>query len=190
MKNKKLIIIGAVVLIIVILVGSVIGGYNSLVEKQGEVEGKQAEIQTQLQRRSDLISNLVATVQGYADYEGSTLTAVTEARNSVANAKDVSEMAKANEQLDSAFSVWVNAVKEAYPDLKANQNFIALQDEIAGTENRIARARDQYNENAKEYNIQIRKFPKSIITGIFGFEKADLFEAAAGSETAPTVSFK
>lgn len=189
MKNKKLITIGIIVLVVVILIGSIIGGYNNLIERQGEVDGKQAEIQTQLQRRADLISNLVSTVKGYANYEGETLNAVTQARTSVANAKDVSDMESANQQLDSAFSIWVNAVTEAYPDLKANQNFISLQDEIAGTENRIAKARNNYNESAKNYNVAIRKFPKSILAGIFGFDKADLFEADTGSDKSPTVSF-
>ena len=187
--KKSLIIIGAILLVIVILVAGVAGSYNDLVEAQGEVEQSRAEIQTQLQRRADLIPNFVATVKGYTEYEQSTLTAVTEARSAVAKANGAAELAQADEKLNSAISVWVNAVTEAYPDLKANQNYIALQDELAGTENRIAKARNDYNEDATEYNVAIRKFPKNIIAGMFGFEKVDLFEASADAQQVPQVSF-
>lgn len=190
MKNKKgLIIIGVIVLAVVIIAGSLIGNYNSLVEKEESVAAARADIQTQLQRRADLIPNFVATVKGYSDYEKETYTAVTEARTKVATAQNPEQMQAANEQLDGAISVWVNAITEAYPDLKANQNYIALQDELAGTENRIAQARIKYNESATKYNVKIRKFPTSILAGMFGFEKADLFEAAEGSENVPQVSF-
>lgn len=131
----------------------------------------------------------MATVKGYSDYEQSTLTAVTEARASVGQAKTAAEQSAASEQLDKAISVWVNAVTEAYPDLKANTQYTALQDELAGTENRIAVARNDYNTAAQQYNTAIRRFPKNLIAGIFGFEKADYFQAASGTEQAPTVSF-
>ena len=190
MKNKKgLIIIGVIVLAVVIIAGSLIGNYNSLVENEESVAAARADIQTQLQRRADLIPNFVATVKGYSDYEKETYTAVTEARTKVANAQNPEQMQAANEQLDGAISVWVNAITEAYPDLKANQNYIALQDELAGTENRIAQARIKYNESATKYNVKIRKFPTSILAGMFGFEKVDLFEAAEGSANVPQVSF-
>ena len=190
MKNKKgLIIIGVIVLAVVIIAGSLIGNYNSLVEKEESVAAARADIQTQLQRRADLIPNFVATVKGYSDYEKETYTAVTEARTKVATAQNPEQMQAANEQLDGAISVWVNAITEAYPDLKANQNYIALQDELAGTENRIAQARIKYNESATKYNVKIRKFPTSILAGMFGFEKVDLFEAAEGSANVPQVSF-
>ncbi len=190
MKNKKgLIIVGVIVLAVVIIATSLIGSYNSLVENEESVAAARADIQTQLQRRADLIPNFVATVKGYSDYEKETYTAVTEARTKVANAQNPEQMQAANEQLDGAISVWVNAITEAYPDLKANQNYIALQDELAGTENRIAQARIKYNEAATKYNVKIRKFPTSILAGMFGFEKADLFSAAEGSENVPQVSF-
>lgn len=190
MKNKKgLIIVGVIVLAVIIIASSVIGGYNSLVENEESVAAARADIQTQLQRRADLIPNFVATVKGYSDYEKETYTAVTEARTKVANAQNPEQMQAANEQLDGAISVWVNAITEAYPDLKANQNYIALQDELAGTENRIAQARIKYNESATKYNVKIRKFPTSILAGMFGFEKVDLFEAAEGSANVPQVSF-
>lgn len=190
MKNKKgLIIVGVIVLAVVIIATSLIGSYNSLVENEESVAAARADIQTQLQRRADLIPNFVATVKGYSDYEKETYTAVTEARTKVANAQNPEQMQAANEQLDGAISVWVNAITEAYPDLKANQNYIALQDELAGTENRIAQARIKYNESATKYNVKIRKFPTSILAGMFGFEKVDLFEAAEGSANVPQVSF-
>lgn len=187
--NKTLIIIVAVITVIALLAGLLVSSYNGLVDLQANVEQKQASIQTQLQRRADLIPNFVATVKGYAAHEQETFTAVTEARNALSNANTVGEQATAAAGLDRAIDIWVNAVTESYPELKANQNFIALQDELAGTENRIATARNDYNEVAKEYNTAIRKFPKSIIAGMFGFEKAEYFEAAAGTENAPTVDF-
>ena len=187
--NKTLIIVIAVIAVIGLLAGMFVGSYNGLVELDAGVEEKQAAIQTQLQRRADLIPNFVSTVKGYAAHEQETYTAVTEARNALGQADTVGEQATAAANLDSAIDIWVNAVTENYPELKANQNFIALQDELAGTENRIATARNDYNEVAKEYNTAIRKFPKSIIAGMFGFEKAEYFEAAAGTENAPTVDF-
>ena len=177
--KKGLIVLIAIVGIVVVIGMALAGSYNGLVEKQNEVEGKQAEIATQLQRRADLIPNFVATVKGYADYEQSVAAA----------GADAAAQTAASEQLDRAISVWVNAVTEAYPDLKANTQFVALQDELAGTENRVAKARDDYNAAAKDYNTAIRKFPQNLIAGMFGFEKADYFEAAAGTESAPTVSF-
>ena len=190
MKGKKtLIIILAVVAVIGILIGSVAGSYNSLVDAQTAVETKQADIQTQLQRRADLIPNFVATVKGYSDYEQSTYTAVTEARAAVSGAKTAAEQAEASAQLDKAITVWVNAVTEAYPDLKASEQYSALQYELSGTENRIATARKDYNAAAKTYNVAVKKFPKNIIAGIFGFSQVDYFEAQAGTESVPQVSF-
>lgn len=189
MKNKKLVIFGVIALIVVILIASVAGGYNSLVSARAEVETAQANIQTQLQRRADLIPNFVSTVKGYADYEQSTYTAVTEARAAVGKANDTASLNDAQNRLDGAISVWVNAVTEAYPDLKANTSFIALQDELAGTENRIAVARKDYNDTAKGYNTMVLKFPKNILASIFGFEKIDYFEATDDAQSVPQVSF-
>ena len=161
MKNGIKILI-AVVAVVLVLVGIVAGGYNSLVDAQTAVETKQADIQTQLQRRADLIPNFVSTVKGYTKYEQETLTAVTEARSKVGKAANAEALAQASDELDRAISVWVNAVTEAYPDLKANSNYVALQDELAGTENRIAVARKDYNEAVQSYNAAIKKFPKNI----------------------------
>lgn len=190
MKGKKtLIIILAVVAVIGILIGSVAGSYNSLVDAQTAVETKQADIQTQLQRRADLIPNFVETVKGYTKYEQDTLTAVTEARAKVGKATDAQSLSEANDELDRAISVWVNAVTEAYPDLKANSNYIALQDELAGTENRIAVARKDYNDAVQSYNSMIRKFPKNIIASMFNFEKAEFFRASDEAQSVPKVEF-
>ena len=187
--KKGIAILIAVLAVIGIIIGIISGSYNGLVNQQEEVENKQSVISVQLQRRADLIPNFVNTVKGYSDYEQKTYTAVTEARNAVAGAKTAGEQTKAAEQLDSAISVWVNAVTEAYPELKANENYKALQDELAGSENRIATARKDYNDAAKAYNSSVRRFPKNIIAGMFGFEMVEYFEAQAGSESVPQVSF-
>lgn len=188
MKKKTGIII-AIIAVVVILAIAVFSCYNGLVEKSEGVNDAQASISTQLQRRADLIPNFVSTVKGYSDYEQDTYLAVTEARSAVEKASTVAEQAAADEQLDKAVSIWVNAVTEAYPELKANEQYTALTDELAGTENRIATARRDYNAAAKEYNVAIRKFPASIVAGIFGFDKADYFEADASASSVPQVSF-
>lgn len=189
MKKKGIIILLAVLAVIGLIIGGVAGSYNGLVEQREQVDNAQATILTQLQRRADLIPNFVATVKGYSDYEKSTYTAVTEARSAVSGAKTAEEQAEAANKLDGAISVWVNAITEAYPELKADKSYTALQDELAGTENRIAQARKDYNSAAKEYNVSVKKFPKNIIAGIFGFEKVTYFEAQAGTESVPQVSF-
>ncbi len=188
MKNGMKVLI-AVIAVVVVIIGIFAGGYNSLVKAQTAVETKQADIQTQLQRRADLIPNFVSTVKGYSKYEQETLTAVTEARAKVSKASDAQSLSQANDELDKAISVWVNAVTEAYPDLKANQSYIALQDELAGTENRIAVARKDYNEAVQSYNTMIKTFPKNILAGMFGFEKAEFFTASESSQTVPNVEF-
>lgn len=188
MKNGMKVLI-AVIAAVVVIIGIFAGGYNSLVKAQTAVETKQADIQTQLQRRADLIPNFVSTVKGYSKYEQETFTAVTEARAKVSKASDAQSLSQANDELDKAISVWVNAVTEAYPDLKANQNYIALQDELAGTENRIAVARKDYNEAVQSYNTMIKTFPKNILAGMFGFEKAEFFTASESSQTVPNVEF-
>ena len=189
MKKKGLIILFAVLAVIGLIIGVVAGSYNGLVEQRETVDNAQSQISVQLQRRADLIPNFVATVKGYSDYEQETYTAVTEARAAVSGAKTASEQAEASAQLDKAINVWVNAVTEAYPDLKANEQYKGLQDELAGTENRLAVARKDYNEAAKEYNVAVKRFPKNIIAGMFGFSQVDYFEAQAGTENVPQVSF-
>lgn len=189
MKNKKLwIILGVVALIVIIIVGSIIGIYNSMNSLRGEIENKQANIETQLNRRMDLIPNLVSTVKAYAEHESEVFTAVSEARSKLAGASTVAEQSAANSELTSALNRLI-AIGESYPELKANQNFIALQDELAGTENRIATARNDYNEAARNYNTKLRSFPTNLFAGMFGFSEVEYFEASPEAQEAPVVSF-
>ncbi len=188
MKKSSIVLI-SIIAVIVIIAGALISSYNGMVDKREEVESSFSTISTYLQRRADLIPNFVATVKGYSDYEKETYTAVTEARNALQNANSTNEKVEAGQQLDSAIDVWVNAVTEAYPDLKANEQYKALQDELAGSENRIATARKDYNDTAREYNSSIKKFPRNIFASIFGFEPYDYFEASEGAQNVPQVSF-
>lgn len=187
--EEKGIIIVAIIAIIGLLAGFVAGSYNKFVDREEALSRAQSEVQNQLQRRADLIPNFVNTVKGYSDYESSTFQAVTEARSKVADADDVEETEEASNELNSAISVWVNAVTEAYPELKADAQYRALQDELAGTESRIATARRDYNKVAESYNKSVRRFPGSIMAAIFDFEKADYFEANEGASSVPQVTF-
>lgn len=171
--------------------------YNSLVEKQQNVEQAWAQVENQYQRRADLIPNLVNTVKGYSQHEQETLVKVTEARAKATsiniNADNLTEenLAKfqqAQNELTSALKSLL-AVSEAYPDLKANENFLALQSQLEGTENRISTERMRYTEAVKEYNTAISKFPTNIYAGWFGFEKKPQFQAVPGAENAPKVNF-
>lgn len=187
--KKTIVIVIAIVAIVGILAAILAGSYNGFVKAEENLKSVQSQVGVQLQRRADLIPNFVATVKGYSDYEQSTLTAVTEARASVGQAKTVSEQEQASAELDKAISVWVNAVTEAYPNLKADEQYIALQDELAGTENRVAVARKDYNKAAQEYNVKVRRFPSNILAKAFGFSKADYFEADESTTYAPVVEF-
>ena len=159
MKNKKSLTVGIIVAVIVIaLIGSIVGSYNNLVKLRENVTSAQSVVETQLQRRADLIPNLVNTVKGYASHEEDVFTAVADARTALSGAKTVDELNSAQSQLDSAVSRLL-AIAESYPDLKANENFINLQDELAGTENRISVARQDYNNAAKEYNTKFNRSP-------------------------------
>lgn len=193
MKKSVLIGLGAVaaiIIVVAIILGAIsISSYNGFIQKEEAVKTAQSAISVQLQRRADLIPNFVETVKGYSDYEQSTLTAVIEARSKVAAASGAEEQAAAGAQLDSAIDIWVNAVTEAYPELKADQQYIALQDELAGTENRIAVARKDYNQAAQSYNKSVRSFPGSIIAAIFGFQQVEYFEADASANNVPQVDF-
>ncbi|GAA4519867.1 LemA family protein [Sphingobacterium thermophilum] len=172
-------------------------GYNTMVSKDENVKAKWAQVENAYQRRADLIPNLVATVKGAAQHEESTLTAVVEARakatSVTVNPDDLSEEAIAKfQQSQDALSQSIGRLLvsvEAYPDLKANSNFQELQAQLEGTENRIAVERRAYNEAVQDYNTTVRSFPNNIIAGIFGFKPKGTFQAAAGSDKAPTVSF-
>ncbi|MCD6306635.1 MAG: LemA family protein [Deltaproteobacteria bacterium] len=186
---KSLIITLGILLIIVIGFYSYFKGtYNKLATLDEGVRAAWAQVENQLQRRYDLIPNYVETVKGYAKHEREVLQQVTEARAKVGGAANVNEKIKANNQLSSALSRLL-VVVEQYPDLKANANFIRLQDELAGTENRIAVERRRFNEAVKTYNITIRHFPANIIAGIFGFEKKTFFKVPKERQEAPKVRF-
>ena len=183
-----LIVLGILLLIIIGFYSYLKGTYNTLVTLDEGVKGAWAQVENQLQRRYDLIPNYVETVKGYAKHEKEVLVKVTEARAKVAGATTVNDKIQANNQLTSALSRLLLVV-ERYPDLKANTNFIRLQDELAGTENRIAVERRRFNETVKAYNITIRRFPTNIIAGMFGFEKATFFEVPKERQEAPKVKF-
>lgn len=183
-KSPWVIILGIVAVVLVWGLGS----YNGLVGKSESVDSSRSQIEVQLQRRVDLIPNLVRTVQGYAKHEKTTIQAVVDARAKLAGASSLPSKAAADQELSSAIGRLL-VVVENYPNLKANENFIQLQDELAGTENRIAVARKDYNGAAKDLNQTIRRFPTVLIAGMAGFEKADYFEAKAGAENVPSVDF-
>ena len=183
-----LIILGIILLFVLFLYSSIAGTYNNLVTLDEGVKTAWAQVENQLQRRFDLIPNYIETVKGYAKYEKEVFIKVTEARAKVGGATNIPDKIKANNQLSSALSRLL-VVVERYPDLKANQNFIRLQDELAGTENRIAVERRRYNEAVKTLNIKVRSFPTNIMAGIFGFEKAAFFEVAEAAKAVPKVTF-
>lgn len=183
--------------VIVVIVLWAISGYNSLVNMDEGVTNKWSNVETQYQRRVDLIPNLVNTVKGYAKHESQTLEAVMQARSQATQVKidpsnctpeQLAAYQKAQGDVTSALGKLL-AITENYPDLKANQNFLELQSQLEGTENRITVARKDFNDAANVYNASIRRFPKNILAGIFGFEKHAYFEAEAGAEKAPKVEF-
>ena len=187
MKNA-MIFLGVVLLIIVIVVGSAVGSRNRFVALDEGVTAQWANVETVLQRRFDLIPNLVNTVKGYAAHESDLLTEVTRLRSQWAAASTSAEKVDIANQMQGALGRLM-VVSENYPDLKANQNFIALQDELAGSENRISVERRRYNEAVRSYNTAIRKFPGSFWAGLFGFERRTPFEASPAASTVPTVQF-
>ncbi|PYO08105.1 MAG: LemA family protein [Gemmatimonadetes bacterium] len=166
-------------------------GYNQIQKKDEQAAQAKQQISVQLQRRADLVPNLVNTVKGYAQHEEAVFTQVAQARAGLAGAiqtGDPTQMATANAQLTGALGRLI-AVAEAYPQLKADQTFLRLQDELAGTENRIATARQDYNQAVNDYNAYIRQFPQTITAKVTGAKPRTYYEAAPGSETAPTVDF-
>jgi len=187
-QKTVLIIVAIIVLIIVIPLMYLKGTYNSLVTMDETVKGAWAQVENQLQRRFDLIPNYVETVKGYAAHEKEVFIKVTEARSKVAGAGSIGQKIGAQNQLSAALARLL-VVVERYPDLKANANFIRLQDELAGTENRIAVERRRYNETVKVYNIKIRRFPTNLLAGMFGFEKAAFFQVPKERQEAPKVKF-
>jgi LemA protein len=172
-------------------------GYNTMVEKEEQVSSAWSQVENQYQRRADLIPNLVNTVKGAANFEKETLTQVIEARAKATsiqvdpknlNPEQIRQFQQAQDQLSGALSRLLVSV-ERYPELKANQNFLELQAQLEGTENRISVERNRFNEHVQDYNSYIRKFPQNMIAGMFDFERKGYFEAQAGTEQAPTVEF-
>ena len=195
MKKNKGLIITIVVIALVAIWG--ISSYNGLVSMDENVSNSWANVETQYQRRSDLIHNLVNTVKGYAKHESQTLEAVMAARSQATQVKidpsnctpqQLAAYQKAQGDVTTALGKLL-AITENYPDLKANQNFLELQSQLEGTENRINVARKDFNDTAKKYNTSLRRFPRNIIASMFGFEKRNYFEAEAGAEKAPKVEF-
>ena len=187
--KKGWIILGIIVLVVLIMVGTFVSNYNRLVTLNESIDGQWAQVENQLQRRNDLIPNLVKTVKGYMVHEREVFTYIADARAKLAGAKTTNEKIKANQVLDGALSRLL-VIVERYPDLKANQNFIRLQDELAGTENRVAVERMRYNEVVRGYNILIRRFPSNVVASMTGFSKKDVyFKAEEGAKEVPKVEF-
>lgn len=195
--KKKFIPIIIVLAIVVILIAWAVKAYNGLVVKDEACSNQWSKVESQYQRRMDLIPNLVNTVKGYASHEEATLLKVIEARNQASQVKidaenmtqeQLNNFQQTQDNLSSAIR-GLNIVVEQYPDLKANQNFLELQSQLEGTENRIAVERQRYSDVVNEYNTSVRRFPNSIFASMFGFDKKPYFEAQSGAENAPKVEF-
>ena len=190
MKSGTKVLIG-IVAVVLLAVFWFFGTRNSLVSLKEDVEMQKSQIETTLQRRSDLIPNLVATVKGYANHEEEVFTEIADARSKLAGcieSGDMKSISEANNALDSALGRLL-AISENYPDLKASEQFIALQDELAGTENRIAVARQYYNEKLNTYNTTVQRFPTSIVAGMSGYYPMQYFEADESAKEVPKVEF-
>ena len=196
--KKGWIVLIVIVVVLLLIIGRFVGIYNSLVTLEEGVNQSWAQVSNQYQRRADLIPNLVETVKGYASHERETFSAVTEARAKVGqltvtpevlnNPEAFSRFQQVQGEISSALSRLM-AISERYPDLKANENFLALQSQLEGTENRISVARKRFNETVQSFNTRIRRFPTNMVAGMFGFEKKLYFKAQEGAEVAPKVSF-
>lgn len=202
---KKYIIIGIVVVLAIVLFVSGRNTYNSMVTLEQDVDQAWAKVEVQYQRRMDLIPNIVETVKGYAEHESSTYENVTRARAGLSDAYNAAQELKdgaspaeakqfdaynaAQDQLNRALSIYVNAVREAYPDLKANEQFANLQTVLEGTENRIATERGRYTDIVKQYNVAVKRFPANLWAGIFGFATKPQFQADPQAASAPKVQF-
>ena len=187
--KKSTIVLICVIGLIAICAFSLIGSYNNMVSEQENVTSAVSNLDVMLQRRADLIPNLIDTVKGYTKHEIEAISKVTDARIKLVNANTIQEMSSANNELTSSLKTLLFNITENYPDLKASESFTQLTDELAGTENRIAVARKDYNNVVKEYNLTIKKFPNSILAGMFSFEQAEYFEADQSSTEVPNVSF-
>lgn len=187
MKTSVKVIIGLVVTLV--LVGMpLMGSYNGLITKESDVDLAWSQVESQLQRRNDLIPNLVNSVKGSMQNEQEIFTAIANARAGISSADSTGESIEANNQMSSAVTKLLVSV-ENYPELKSNQNVVALMDELAGTENRIATERSRFNETVQSYNNKVKRFPGLIIARTMGFEQKPYFEAVDGADVAPEVEF-
>jgi len=184
-KSSVVIVIAAAV---VVVLGTCAIQYNSLVKRSEGVAGAWSQVENVLQRRADLVPNLVETVKGYAAHEREVFTEVANARSRLLAAHSPAEAEAADGQLQSALGRLL-AISERYPELKANENFLRLQDELAGTENRIAVERMRYNDTVRDYNTRIRRFPSNLVASATGFDRRDYFEASPGAREVPRVKF-
>jgi LemA protein len=187
--GKMVLIIAAILLLVMVVVGlSAVGTYNRLVTEQEQVRNAWGQVDAVLQRRYDLIPNLVNTVKGFAQQEQQILTEVTRLRSQWGEARGTAERAEAASGLEGALGRLM-VVVENYPQLRSNQNSLALQDELAGTENRIAVERRRFNDSVRQYNTSLRRFPANLVAGLFGFNEHPYFEAGAIAREAPPVQF-
>lgn len=186
--NASTIVIIVIVGILLILACYVISVYNKLVNARNKVENQFSQVDVQLKRRADLIPNLVETVKGYAKHEEGTLTAVIEARNKAVSASSVNDKIDANNQLTGALNK-LFALSEAYPELKANENFMSLQTDLKDTEDKITYARQFYNDSAMNFNNLVEMFPSNIVASIFKFKKFEFFSATEAEKEVPKVKF-
>lgn len=184
MKKSWIIVLA----VVAVLIFTAVGSYNNLVKLNETVNGQWSQVENQLQRRADLIPNLVATVKGYATHEEDILNNIAESRSKLVGAQGVADKAAANDALTSSLSRLL-VVVENYPNLKADANFRQLQDDLSGTENRIAVARKDYNDSVQVYNAKIKSFPNVIWAGMLGFSPREYFKADAGAQTVPKVDF-
>lgn len=195
--KKSWIVIGVIVVLVFIIYRLFAGSYNNMVSKEEDVKSQWAQVENSYQRRSDLIPNLVSTVKGYAEFEKSTLTEVVQARANATSMKidannlspeNIAKFQQAQDGLSGALSRLLVSV-EKYPDLKANQNFLELQSQLEGTENRIAVERGRFNEMVQAFNKYVRSFPNNLFAGLFGFSQKGYFQSVAGADKAPEVKF-
>lgn len=188
MKKSSIILISIIAIVVIIAI-FLVGSYNGLVSKSEAVDRGLSNLDVMLERRADLIPNLVSTVKGYTTHETEIINSITDARTKLMNANSVEEKSNANNELTSSLNALM-VVVENYPDLKSSQNFIQLSDELSGTENRIAVARKDYNDAVKDYNLKVKTFPGNILAGMFGFEQKQYFEAKESSREVPSVNFE
>jgi len=186
--RKKSIIWIVIAIVVVFFIASIFSSYNSLVNAREDVNQSYSQIENQLQRRMDLIPNLVSTVKGYASHEKDVITSISNARANLASAKSPADKAAANDQLSGALNRLL-VVVENYPNLKANEEFTQLMDELAGTENRIAVARQDYNNAVATYNKKVQKFPGALVANLFGFKQKEYFKADTNAKETPKVDF-